>query len=57
MVVATITPDGTHDTPGVGLVVMVGGETHPSQDRLDTLVALTHETINDDLVNDDELMT
>jgi hypothetical protein len=56
MVVATTTFDGTHDPPGVGLVVIVGGETHPSQDTLATLIELTHETTNDDPVIDDELM-
>jgi hypothetical protein len=55
-VVATTLFDGNHHTPGVGLLVMVGGEIHPSQDTLAMVVELTHETINDDLVNNDELM-
>ncbi len=50
IVVPTTTSDGIPNWPGVGFVVIVGGETYPFQSDPITPIEVIHETINDDPV-------
>ena len=56
IVVATMNHNGTHHEPGVGFVVIVGGETYQVQLAVVTPIDVTHETINDDHAIVDELI-
>lgn len=57
IVVATSRFDGSHDTPpGVGLLIIAGGETRPSQAAQSIVVEVIHETIKDESLSDDELI-